>query len=87
MCEKNEGYSAFKQACIQSYKEKYENFEVPEDDVEYSKRHRRQINRIPREILGTTEPVYPEVDNAFERARSRFIYCRNKRKNLKDGFT
>lgn len=56
----------FKQACIQSYKEKYENFEVPEDDVEYSKRHRRRINRIPREILGTTKPIYPEVDNAFE---------------------
>lgn len=74
MCEKNEEYSAFKRACIQSFKEKYEDFEVHEDEIEYSKKHQRRINRIPREILGTIKPVYPDVDNAFERVRSKFVY-------------
>ena len=41
--------------------------------IELSKRVKRKTNRIFREKLGNTQPKYPEVDNKFERIRSKLI--------------
>lgn len=65
--------SKFKQACIASYTEWCEKFEISEEDIEYSDRHKKRINRISRDILGNEKIIYPEADNIFERIRSKFV--------------
>lgn len=80
MYEKNQKYSKFKQACIQSYMEQCEKIESIQMPIEYSNTHKKRINRIPREILGTTTPIYPETDNIFERMRSKVIRFINTHK-------
>lgn len=70
----NEKYSVLKQACIEWSLEQYKNLEIPkDDDFEFSKRFKRKINRINREIIGDENTIYPGVDNAFERTRSKFV--------------
>ena len=66
MCEKK---SKLAQACELSLQENEINCDVK---IEFSKRHKRRINRIFREI-GSKKIIYPEVDNYFERIRSRII--------------
>ena len=75
MSEKNsENYSNLKQACIEWSLEHYKNLEIPEkDDFEYSKRFKRRINRIGREIVGEEKAIHLDVDNAFERTRSKIV--------------
>lgn len=72
--------SKFKQACIASYTEWCENLEISEEEIEYSNRHKRRINRITRDILGNEKLIYPDVDNAFERMRSKTIHFINRHK-------
>ena len=75
MCEKNEKYSVLKQACIEWNKselEKYENVEI--DDSKFSKEFKRQLNRMGREKIGLKNALHPEVDNLFERTRSKIMY-------------
>lgn len=54
---------------------------LPEPD--YSVRHRRKMNRFFREQIKSTNIPHPEVDNFYERTRSRFIIKINDTKNKK----
>lgn len=77
--------SKLKQACIASYTEWSENLEISEDEIQYSDRHKKRINRIAREILKNEKPIYPEVDNAFERTRSKVVvWWKSQKNNGKD---
>ena len=40
---------------------------------EISIRGRKKINRIFREFFGSSRIPHPEVDNAYERTRSKFV--------------
>ncbi len=56
-----------------------------EKDIEFSKKHKRKINRINREIIGAKKAIYPEVDNLFEKFRSKTVLMWNIVKSkLKD---
>lgn len=72
--EIKENDSVLRQACIELEKKRWENFEVPEDfNYEVSKRDKRKMNRMGREKIGLKNALHPEVDNAFERTRSKFV--------------
>ena len=47
----------------------YESLPTPEISV----RGRKRINRIFREIFGSSKIPHPEVDNIYERIRSFFV--------------
>ncbi len=48
---------------------KSENYDsLPEP--KFSKKYKRRMNRIFREIANSSKIPYPEVDNSFERERS-----------------
>ena len=80
MCEKDKEYSALKRACIAQFNEEFEKYNKYEDcDPEFSKRYKRKMNRIGREKIGMKNALHPEVDNLFERARSKFIRWWHKR--------
>ncbi len=67
--------SVFKQVCIKLYNDfanEYIDIDKYEEIV-YSKKHKRKMNRINRETIGRTKAIYPEVDNAFERLRSEIL--------------
>lgn len=51
------------------------NIEEDIEDVEYtpSRRHKIRMNRIFRERVGGKFLPFPEVDNAFERMRSKIV--------------
>ncbi len=69
-----EKYSVLKQACIENSKRQIKEFErIKECNVEYSKKYKRKINRINREIVDSNKAIYTEVDNAFERIRSKIV--------------
>lgn len=40
---------------------------------EYSVKNRRKINRLFREIVGSSNIPNPEVDNFYERTRSKIV--------------
>lgn len=42
-------------------------------DFEFSDRFKRRMNRLFRERAGFKKAVHPEVDNGFERTRSRIV--------------
>ncbi len=49
---------------------KFENYDLlPEP--KFSKKHKRRMNRIFREVANCSKIPYPEVDNSFERIRSK----------------
>ena len=53
--------------------ENIENYNsLPEP--EYSVKHRKRINRLFREVVGSQNIPYPEVDNWFELTRSKIIF-------------
>lgn len=70
-----------------------ENVEVSKestDDIEFSDRFKKRINRLFREQVGSKRAMYPEVDNAYEKIRSKVIRTKlvtvNKlQKSLKRG--
>lgn len=47
------------------------NNSLPKPEI--SVRGRRKINRICREIFGGSHILHPEVDNSYERARSKLV--------------
>lgn len=61
-----------------------------EPGIEFSDKFKKRINRLFREEVGSKRAMYPEVDNAYERMRSRVIRAKlvteNKlQKSLKRG--
>ena len=50
-------------------KEKIEDIEIPPP----SKRHKIRMNRVFRERVGGTFLPFPEVDNIYERVRSKLV--------------
>ena len=53
-----------------------------EKDIEYYKslpppelsvKARKKLNRLFREVVGSSHIPHPEVDNSYERIRSRFV--------------
>ena len=73
----NENQSVLKQACIENIKENTK-IEVSQKEIKYSKWYKRRINRIQREMFKSDKLIYPEVDNVFERARSKIVCWRNE---------
>ena len=49
--------------------EYYSSFPKPE----YSVKNRRKINRLFREVVGSSNIPNPEVDNFYERVRSKVV--------------
>lgn len=81
MCEKDEKYSAFKRACIAQFNEEFEKYNEYEDcDFEFSKKFKKKLNRTGREKIGLKKVLHPEVDNTFERTRSKIIIWWKSRK-------
>jgi len=61
-----------------------------EPGIEFSDNFKKRINRLFREEVGSKRAMYPEVDNVYERMRSRVIRAKlvteNKlQKSLKRG--
>ncbi len=54
---------------------------LPEPD--YSVKHRRKMNRFFREKIGSANIPYSEVDNCYERTRSKLMVKFNNAKNKK----
>lgn len=46
-----------------------------EYDFEFSVTFKRKMNRLFREEIGTDHIPHPEVDNSYERIRSRIVRC------------
>ena len=44
-----------------------------EPKAPYNKRFKKKLNRLYREEVGTKRAMYPEVDNWYERTRSRIV--------------
>lgn len=42
-------------------------------EIYYSDDHKRKMNRIMRERVGTSKLPFPEVDSRYERIRSRLV--------------
>lgn len=61
-----------------------------EPGIEFSNRFKKRINRLFREEVGSKKAMYPEVDNVYEKIRSRVVRAKlvtvNKlQKSLKRG--
>ncbi len=59
----------------------YDDFteiDMPQEAIDFSHRHKIQMNRIFRESGCHQYLPYPEVDNLFERTRSYFIFMLKK---------
>ncbi len=77
----------FKQVLIELYDDYFKQYENigKSNNVVFSKKHKRKVNRINREIIGGKKAIYPEVDNIFQRCRSKvarvlpFLKIKNKR--------
>ncbi len=66
--------SEIQQACLESFNDSMKKYEqADENEIEFSKKYRREINRINREVIGGKKAIYPEADNAFQRWRSSII--------------
>ncbi len=71
---KKENRELFKRALSEGMDSKIRKIEEETKDVEIpppSKRHKRRMNRLFRERVGGAFLPFPEVDNFYERARSR----------------
>lgn len=75
MCAEKEEYSMLKQSLAEYGVKQWREFEVPQDfNYKESKREKRRMNRFGREKIGLKNALHPEVDNAFERTRSKIIF-------------
>ena len=52
--------------------EEYENYELM-PPPELSVRARKRLNRMFREVVGSSNIPHPEVDNCYERTRSKIV--------------
>ena len=60
------------------------------DEIEFSDRFKKRINRLFREQVGSKRAMYPEVDNVYEKMLSRVIRAKlvtenTLQKSLKGG--
>lgn len=53
------------------------------DEVQVSRRHKRKMNRIFRDIAKTKWVPYPEADNVFEKFRAMMLRWIGREKNPK----
>lgn len=58
---------------VENSVENEENLMENAPDYEFSDRFKRRMNRLFRERAGFKKAVHPEVDNGFERTRSRIV--------------
>ena len=72
----NENYELFKRALseavaakISSIEKEVENMDLPPP----TRRHKIRMNRLFRERIGSSFLPFPEVDNLYERVRSRVV--------------
>lgn len=52
--------------------EEYENYELM-PPPELSVRARKRLNRMFREVVGSSNIPHPEVDSCYERTRSKIV--------------
>ncbi len=52
--------------------------QLENEECEFSDRFKRKMNRVFRERVGTEKIPHPEVDNTYERIRSKIICLKNK---------
>ena len=72
----NENRELFKSAIAEALDSKFREIAEETGDIEIpppSKRHKIRINRLFRERVGGDFLPFPEVDNFYERARSKLI--------------
>ena len=72
----NENRELFKRAISEAFDSKIRKFEEETKNMETpppSKRHKIRMNRLFRERVGSVFLPFPEVDNFYERVRSRLI--------------
>jgi len=72
----NENRELFKRAISEAFDSKILKFEEETKNMETSppsKRHKIRMNRLFRERVGGVFLPFPEVDNFYERVRSRLI--------------
>lgn len=53
------------------------------EKIKISNKHKRKMNRIFREEVGSENIPFPEVDSLFEKIRSRMVQIINKFKKQK----
>lgn len=75
---------------VENTVENVEASEKSNSEIEFSDRFKKRINRLFREQVGSKRAMYPEVDNVYEKMRSRVIRAKlvtvNKlQKSLKRG--
>ena len=72
----NESRELFKRALSEALDSKIQDSEEKIKDMEMpgpSRRHKIRMNRLFRERVGGSFLPFPEADNIYERARSRFV--------------
>ena len=72
----NEGRELLKRAISEALDSKIRKIEEETKDMKmppYSRRHRTKMNRLFRERAGSSHLPFPEVDNVYERVRSKLV--------------
>ena len=72
----NENRALFKRALLDAVDSEIRKIEEEMKDIETpppSKRHKIRMNRLFRERVGGTFLPFPEVDNFYERVRSKLV--------------
>ena len=59
----------------------YEEPDAVFEPIPYSRRFKRRMNRLFREEVGSRRIPHPEVDNLWERMRSRMVLFWRKKRN------
>ncbi len=83
--EVNENLELFKRALSEGLEAKFRKTEEETEDMEMpplSRRHKIRMNRLFRERVGGKFLPFPEVDNIYERMRSRLIIKLKIKKRL-----
>ena len=73
---KNENREIFKRALSEAVDSKIRKIEEKTKDIEIQptgKRHKIRMNRLFRERVGGAFLPFPEVDNFYERVRSKLV--------------
>ena len=68
--------------CFPKYAEELEEV-ANTTEISFSHRHKIRMNRIFRDVAGSKTLPFPEVDNAYERLRSKIVVTFAKKKKKK----
>ena len=71
-------YEVFKNCDFQKDVDEFKS--ISTENITFSRRHKIRMNRIFRERFGSSNLPYPEVDNLFERIRSKIVITHNSYK-------